>query len=77
MKKAQNACLIRERPFHYLGGGGAGKLFEKMWHYFKMKKIIWPSLYIEKNLLALICCTKKKSGLNPEIKKKPHLNSKN
>ena len=60
-------ATIRERPFHYLaGGGGGGRLFEKIiccciW----MKKIIWPSLYIENFEGALICCKKKKINNNP------------
>ena len=38
---------LRDRPFHYLRGGG--RLFEKIiWSCFWMKKIIWSSLYVNK-----------------------------
>ena len=34
------------------GGGGAGRVFEKIiWRCFWPKKIIWPSLYVEKFFL--------------------------
>ena len=59
---------IRERPFHYLGGG-AGRVFEKIiWRCFWPKKIIWPSLYVEKIFFALICCKKNNLASTLKIK---------
>ena len=52
---------VSVRSDHFIiWGGGAGRVFEKIiWRCFWPKKIIWPSLYVEKIFFALICCKKK------------------
>ena len=51
---------------HFIIWGGAGRVFEKIiWRCFWPKKIIWPSLYVEK-IFLLWYVAKKKSCLHPE-----------